>query len=90
MLSPYFSPCRKRGSRRRLVNETLTKDSKEDQETNHAEPVFEHFFRHDPLLCFYFRKFLDLYQLLSALKPILIQGIVIQFLNALTWIHPSS
>lgn len=28
---------------------------------------------HDPLFRYYFRKFLDLYQLLYALKPILIQ-----------------
>jgi len=91
MLSPYFSPDKKYGLRH-LVSEISTKDIKKYQDTKlscQVEPVFDHFSRHDPLFCFYFRKFLDLYQLLSALKPILIQGIVILLFSALIQTNPS-
>ena len=85
MLSPYFSLDNRHGVRR-LVNDISTKNTKKDQNKKlncQVEPVFDHFSRHDPLFCFYFRKFLDLYQLLSALKPILIQGILILIFIAL-------
>lgn len=91
MLSPYFSPDKKHGLCR-LVNEISTKNTKKDQDRKiscQVEPVFDHFSRHDPLFCFYFRKFLDLYQLLSALKPILIQGTFTLVFIALIWTNPS-
>lgn len=72
MLSPYFSPTKKRA--KRIVSDELpTFTVLEPPEHLEFELEAEDL-PNDPLFCYYFRVFLDLYRQLAVVKPDMIQG----------------
>lgn len=80
VLSPYFSPVQRRKYKVSFGKNPSHEESEEDQNTRADQAIAragdQAVFK-DPLFGFYFRRFLDLYQLLYALKPKLVQGNVL-------------
>lgn len=88
MLSPYFSPGQRKICRPSLDRISIHREHDEDQVTNtDPGPVartgdqFDESLLNDPMFRFYFRKFLNLYQQLSVLKPNLIQGSIARMVS---------
>lgn len=77
MFSPYFSPG-KTGFCSAPIDWDPAFPNHQRKEDKHVEQAAEHpnnqLMLNDPLLHFYIRRFFDLYQQLSLLKPNLVQG----------------
>jgi hypothetical protein len=78
MLSPYFSlPKKSQKFFKQSTTDQVPNSSLESPEEEHDDQTMsplDQALLTDPLFLFYYRRFLDLYQRLAALKPILIQG----------------
>jgi methyl-CpG-binding domain protein 4 len=80
MLSPYFSPPKKSQkyfeqiTTHEVQNQFSEESSEDDRDDQAITQLDDQVLLTDPLILFYYRRFLNLYQRLSVLKPILIQG----------------